>query len=439
MRAGDDPAAAKNPAGGQSRGGSMAPDHLAFLDELNLLLGSASLSQGVGIALVALECVSRIDGMLGYRAGDDLCGQVAVLLGRALRQEDSVHRVGRNELACLLHALPSEGHAVLAAHKILRALDHRLEVAGTLIHAIPFVGVTMAEPGACDADTLLRRANVAMHEAKRMTDRYAVYRPELDEPRRLQLSFQTALLAAIAENTLDVNFQPKLDLRSSTIVGVETLVRWNPPATGPVSPSQFIPVAEASGFISDLTLRVLNAALCHYEAMSAVFPQLHLAVNLSPKDLQERQLAEVVRQALGAWCVPPDRLVLELTETAVMEDDAVYGASLDRLKETGIRLSIDDFGTGYSSMSRLRTLPVDELKIDMSFVQNILTSPADDRIVRSMITLAHDLGIPVVAEGVEDEPTLERLRALGCDLVQGYHVSKPLGPRETLSFLKERG
>jgi EAL domain-containing protein (putative c-di-GMP-specific phosphodiesterase class I) len=182
-------------------------------------------------------------------------------------------------------------------------------------------------------------------------------------------------------------------------------------------------------------MRVLNSALRHYEAMQAVSPHFHLAVNLSAKDLQESHLPEVIQQLLGMWNVPAESLTLELTETAVMEDDAIYGESLERLKETGIRLSIDDFGTGYSSMTRLRDLPLDELKLDMSFVQNMLTSPPDERIVRSMITLAHDLELLVVAEGVEDFATLQRLKEFGCDIAQGYFISKPLNSAGIVDFL----
>ncbi len=414
------------------------PDHLGFLAELDAALRGPDSGSAVGVALVSLECIGRVDGMLGYRAGDALCTQAIGLLRQALKAGDSVRRIGRNELACLLRRLPSAGHGILAAHKILRALDQRLRVEGTQIHATPLVGISFGAAPACDGDSLLRQANVALCEARRNRDRYAIYDLNLDAPRLLQFQLQTALRNAVADNALDVQFQPKLDLRSGAIAGVESLARWSLPSKGDIPPSQFIPVAEAAGFISDLTLRMLNAALCRYDAMQAVASGLHVAVNLSPTDLQDRQLPEVVRQALGAWGVPPDRLVLELTETAVMEDDAVCGASLERLKETGIRLSIDDFGTGYSSMSRLRNLPLDELKLDMSFVSNLLSSPRDERIVRSMIALAHDLGLTVVAEGVEDGATLQRLREFGCDLVQGYYVSRPLGPDQMVEFLAAR-
>lgn len=414
---------------------ALLPDHLGFLNELLAAINGAPADSKVGVALISLECVSRIDGMMGYLAGDSLCTQVAGILGQALKREDKVFRVGRNELVCLLNSLPTEAHAILAAHKILHTLNTSVCVEGSYFYSTPFVGIAIGSGENCDGDAILRQANVAMQEGKRRKDRFAVYETRMDAPCLLQFQLQTDLRHAISENTLEVYFQPKLDLRSGLIVGVESLARWAHPSKGAIPPDKFIPVAESSGFISDLTMRVLNSSMCHYDAMRAGTTLMNLAVNLSAHDLQESHFPEVIQQMLSIWNVPAGSLTLELTETAVMEEDAIYGISLERLKETGVRLSIDDFGTGYSSMSRLRNLPVDELKLDMSFVKNMLTSSPDERIVRSMITLAHELGLLVVAEGVEDLATLQRLKEFGCDLVQGYYVSKPLNPEKIIDFL----
>lgn len=415
---------------------SPLPDHLGLLANLDDVLGHLDGQGRMGLAVLSLDCLARIDSMLGYLAGDTLCEEVARLLGQALKPGDSVYRIGRNELACVLGKLPSPGHAVLAANRILRTLDTRLSVEGTFIRADPRVGIALGECGG-DANTLLRRANVAMHQARHSPEHFALYESSLDEPHQTQFQLQNALREAIEGNSLDISFQPKLHLRTDTITAVETLVRWTHPEQGDIPPSRFIPVAEASGFISDLTLRVLNAALCDYAAMSAVAHNIQMAVNLSAMDLQERHLPEVVQQLLGTWNVPPARLTLELTETAMLENEAVYIEALARLKQTGVHLSIDDFGTGYSSMSRLRNLPLDEVKLDISYVRNMLASPRDERIVGSMISLAHDLGLTVVAEGVEDRATLLRLKEYDCDLVQGYWVSKPLNLAELVAFLED--
>lgn len=426
---------ASSPCGPTPQFSPFLPDHLGFLTELAATLGRMSADSRIGVALISLDCVDRIDGMMGYRAGDSFCAQIAQMLAQILKPGDGVFRTGRHEVACLLRSVPSEAHAVLAAHKILRTLNTSLCVDGSYFYVVPIVGIAIGSRENNDADSLLRQANIAMHEAKFRKDKYAVYEARLDAPRVVQFQLQTDLRNAIAENGLDVYFQPKMDARSGQIAGVESLARWKHSSKGAISPEKFIPVAESSGFISDLTLRMLNAALYHYDAMQAVCANLHLAVNVSPTDLQESHLPEVVQQMLGLWNVPPDRLTLELTETAVMEDDARYGESLLKLREAGIRLSIDDFGTGYSSMSRLRDLPINELKIDMSFVKNMLTSSSNERIVRSMITLAHDLELLVVAEGVEDLATLQRLQEFGCDLIQGYYVSKPLNSEKIVEFL----
>ena len=412
------------------------PDHLTFLAELNEVLRDREGASMVGVVLVSLECIAHIDGTLGYRAGDVLCCEISTLLAQALRPEDRVFRISRDELACILKRLPSEGHTILAAHKIVRTLNIRFRLDNdNEIHVSPFVGISLGSPGAQDADNLLRQANVASQEARRKLERFFVFDARLDEPRLRQMQLQSALRDAISRNLLELHFQPKLDLRSGLIAGAEVLARWTHPTTGSVPPAHFIPVAEASGLISALTLRVLNGALRRYDEMQTVSGDIKLAVNLSSQDLLNQDLPDVIAQTLSTWNVPPEKLTLELTETAVMDDWVICLPSLERLRETGIRLSIDDFGTGYSSMTRLRNLPVDELKLDISFVSGMLTSRMDDRIVNATINLAHDFGIEVVAEGVENEATLLRLQELGCDLIQGYFVSKPLPAEAFLEFI----
>ncbi len=412
----------------------LLPDHLGFLNELDAIIGIADGPQ-LGIALISLDCVSRIDGLLGYRDGDLFCVEVAHLLGQALKEGDRVFRVGRNELVCLLRRVPSETHAVLAAYKILRTLNTSLSVDGRYFDASPFVGIAIVAKENKDANEILRQANIAMHEARQKKNRFAIYDGKLDALRLNQFQMQSDLRVAITNNELEVCFQPKVDLRSGRVAGVESLVRWRHPTKGDIPPEDFVPLAEASGFISELTMRVLHLSLSHYEAMRAVSDHLHIAVNLSPTDFRESDLSEVIRQVLNVWNIPAESLTLELTETTVMEDDGMYDETFESLKQLGVQLSIDDFGTGYSSMSRLRNLPMNELKIDMSFVRHMLTYASDEWIVLSMIKLAHDLGLTVVAEGVEDMQTLRRLRDLGCDLVQGYFISKPLNAEDTLVFL----
>lgn len=415
----------------------LVPDHLAFLAELTAATSRLDDASQLGIALVSCECVTSIDSILGYQAGDAFATQIAAMLQQALKPGDSVFRVSRHELVCLLHRVPSETHAVLAAYKILRTLSTSLCLDGYYFDATPFVGIALGTKTHSNADEISRQANIALVEAKQKKDRFVIYHAKFEKLRLQQFQLQSDLRAAISNNELQVYFQPKLDLHSGLIVSLEALVRWTHPTKGDIPPQDFIQLAESSGFISELTMRVMNLALSHYQELSEASDPLQISINISAKDLRENDFPAVVQSVLNAWSVPAASLMLELTETAVMEAEGMYDESFEGMKKLGVQLSIDDFGTGYSSMSRLRNLPVDELKIDMRFVQNMLTYASDEWIVKSLIKLAHDLGLKVVAEGVEDLDTLRQLQEFGCDLVQGYCVSPPLNAQETLAFLAE--
>jgi EAL domain-containing protein (putative c-di-GMP-specific phosphodiesterase class I)/GGDEF domain-containing protein len=415
---------------------TVQPDHLGFLSELDAILLGSSAPQ-LGVALISLDCVSQVDGALGYIAGDALCSQVVSLLRHALKAEDCIYRVGRNELACVFHRLPSETHAVLAAYKVLRTLSTPQCVQGYYFDVNPVVGITLASLESINADEMLRQANMATQQAKLKSERFAVYAPKLEVVRLEQLQLQAELRDAITQNKLEVYFQPKVDLQTGVIVGVESLVRWNHPTKGQIPPSVFVSLAESSGFISELTLRVLSLTLSHYQALHKVTESLHIAINLSPKDLRDSDFPDVMQTALNDWDIPADCVTLELVEATLMEDQGVHDESLEALQKMGLHLSIDDFGTGYFSMNRLRNLPVDEIKIDMSFVRHMLSYASDEWIVQSIIKIAHDLNIKVVAEGVEDTATLQRLKELGCDFAQGFCISPPLSPAEILTFLSE--
>lgn len=412
------------------------PDHLGFLSELDVMLLVSPTAQ-FGVALITLDCVSQVDGVLGYRAGDALCAQAVDLLRHALKDEDCVYRVGRNELACLFHRLPSETHAVLAAYKVLRTLSTQLCVNGYYFDVSPIVGIALAAHGKQNADEMLRQANIAAQQAQQKNERFAIYAAKLEVARSEQFELQAELRDAITQDKLEVYFQPKVDLRTGAIAGVESLVRWNHPSKGYIAPLVFVNLAESSGFISELTMRVLDLTLGHYQALHTVASSLRIAINLSPKDLRDSDFPGVMQTALNNWRIPADCVTLELLEATLMEGEGRHDESLGCLKEMGLHLSIDNFGTGSFSMSRLRNLPVDEIKIDMSFVRHMLTYASDEWIVQSIIKIAHDLNLKVVAEGVEDTATLQRLKDLGCDFAQGYCISRPLSAAEIVTFLSD--
>ena len=296
------------------------------------------------------------------------------------------------------------------------------------------MGIVLCPDHGSDPEPLLQRAGVAMYQAKKGDTGMEVYAPERDQysPRRLALV--GALRSAIDQRDLTLLYQPKVELRSGRIVAAEALLRWHHPVHGQIPPDEFIPIAESTALIQPLGQLVLETALDQARCWQEAGSPLSLAVNLSVRNLLEPNLADRVAALIAKAGVPPATLTLEITESGVMTDPEAAIAMLRGLRHVGVRLSVDDFGTGYSSLSYLKRLPVDEVKLDKSFVLN-MTSDADDAaIVRSTIELAHNLGLQLVAEGVEDQETLELLAALGCDLVQGYHLARPM-PADRLALL----
>ncbi len=417
------------------------PDHLTCLKHLSTHL-AASRDGITGLCLIGLEAIAQADSLFGYRAGDAVCAQVAASLTAALRPADRIFRVGRGELAVLLPNLTTAAQPVLAAHKIVRTLGSQLEIAPYTLYCVPRVGVACAPDHAGEADTLLQRAASALREARLRGEPVVVYEPAGDAAYHNTLSLQRDLKSAIEHGELRLAHQPQIDLATGAVVGIEALARWHSPRHASLPPARFIAVAEQAGLMQALSNHVLNAALREARALADAGFELNVSINLSAQDLAEPTLPEWVAQALGTWGVAASRLVLEMTETAVM--GAVMGevsarrATLEGLRALGVRLSIDDFGTGHSSLARLKNVPADELKIDRQFVRHMLQHPRDETIVRAVIALGHSLDLQVVAEGAEDMATLARLRALGCDSVQGYALSPPRPLADLLEWLRAR-
>ncbi len=412
----------------------LLPDHLHFLSMLGQHLARAGASGHVlGLALVHVPCVARVDALMGYRQGDDIARHAMEQLAGALKAGDEVYRVDRATLACVLTALGSEGQAWAGAYKMLRTLGRQVEVGGHSIQAMPAVGLALFPAHAGDADGLLQRASLALQSAPRARDHIAVYDAERGAAGQYEIDLQSRLRHAVDDNGLLLHFQPKLELSSGAIVSSEALSRWDEPVLGQVGPDVFISAAETAGWMPRLTHWLLHAGLRQTRELGH---ELSVSINLSAQDLAENDLPELVAQALATWDIAAPRLILEVTETTAMEDDAALADNLRLLRELGVRLSIDDFGTGYSSLARLKLLPVDEIKIDVSFVRDMTRNVQDERIVRSIIDLAHNLGIRVVAEGVEDAATLDALADMECDLAQGFHISRPLPADAFADFLR---
>ena len=388
------------------------------------------------LVLLNLDRFKEINETLGYPAGDALLTMVAARLRKAAPETAVLARVGGDEFAALLPRADAETAAAVVA--LLRhALSNPFELDELMITVGASFGLTTIAPGTAAID-VLRRADIAMSHAKEQRTGLETYRPELDAGSRERLTRLTDLRRAITDGSLAVWVQPKVSLHDGRVTGVEALVRWKHPEHGMILPDDFIPIAEHSGLITPLTMTVLRQSLQACEAWRRAGKSLGVAVNLSPRSLLEPDFVEEVARALAAVEVPASAVTFEITESSLMADPERAIQALRRLRDLGVRLSIDDLGTGYSSLAYLQRLPVDEIKIDRSFLQRADLDALDDSvaIIGAIVDLGHRLGREVVAEGVEDEASWATLRTLGCDSAQGYWMSRPMPTQDFLPWLE---
>ncbi|HVF74739.1 MAG TPA: EAL domain-containing protein [Acidimicrobiales bacterium] len=378
------------------------------------------------VMLMDLDRFKEVNDTLGHESGDRLLVQISRRLTELLDDDAVIARLGGDEFAILLPQVDGPIGAAAVAETLLVALERPFVVGDLNLEIGASIGVALAPVHGTDAATLLQRADVAMYSAKESRTGFEVYDPDRDEysPRRLMLAAE--LRHAIERGQLTVHYQPKADLKSGHITGVEALLRWHHPDYGFIPPDEFIPLAEHTGLIRALTRWVLAASVTQCGAWQRRGLHLNVAVNLSVRSLLDVGLADEVESVLRQAGVSPTSLTLEITESSIMADPVRSISVLNRLADLGITLSIDDFGTGYSSLSYLKKLPVAEVKVDRSFVMNMSADQDDAVIVRSTIDLARNLGLRVVAEGVEDRPTWDQLTSLGCDAAQGYYLGRPM-------------
>jgi diguanylate cyclase (GGDEF)-like protein len=414
------------------------PNRILFGDRLEqCILASHRDRTSASLLLLDLDGFKEVNDTLGHAHGDTLLCEVAERLRTTLRESDTVARLGGDEFALLLPNTDGRG-AMHTAGKVRRVLQQPFALDTQILELDASIGVVVTPEHGADPDALLRHADIAMYAAKRNRCGAALYSADQDQYTAERLRLVGDLREAIAAGSLDVYFQPQLDPWSGEITGVEALLRWQHPVHGFVPPDQFVHLAEQHGLIEKLTLFVLNAALAQSRRWRDRGLNLAVSVNLSPHSLRDARLVRTIGALLKRHRLPPESLVLEITENAVMANPGKALAILSTLHDAGILLSIDDFGTGYSSLGYLRRLPLHELKIDRSFVTDLCRNDDDRFIVRTVIDLGHNLGLRVVAEGVEDRETLDLVASLGCTLVQGYHIGRPMPARELESFLKSR-
>ena len=413
------------------------PNRNLFRDRVAQAIEVARRERGaVGVMFLDVDHFKEINDTLGHESGDELLQAVATRLRGQMRAGETLARLGGDEFAIL--CIGGADDALLLAERLHRALQEPFTVRDLPLEVAVSAGIA-AFPGHGDeVDAVLRHADVAMYLAKSSHAGTALYDAAQDSSDAARLALAGELRRAIESQQLVLHFQPKAELDSGCIVGVEALVRWVHPERGFIPPNDFIPIAERTGLIKPLSRYVLAAALRQCGAWRAEGLDLHVAVNLTIPDLLDLELPSFIQELLVKHHVRPDQLELEITESTILADPFRVRQVLTGLNEAGLRIAIDDFGTGYSSLAYLRRLPVQTIKIDRSFVMDMCENTSDATIVRSTIDLARNLGLDVVAEGVETEATWAALRAHGCTLAQGYLISKPVAADELRALLAER-
>jgi diguanylate cyclase len=380
----------------------------------------------IAVAVIDLDRFKEVNDTLGHGNGDALLCALSRRLQDAMRPGDVVARLGGDEFGLVLTDLLDPDEVVSRLEELRQLIQHEVEVSGLPLTVEASIGFAMSPADGSDVDLLLQHADVAMYVAKADPTGVARYDANHDDYDPGKLALLAELRRAIAGDELVLHYQPKAAVPSGQIVAVEALVRWNHPERGLLYPDEFIPIAEQTGIIDSLTRWVLDTALDQLTRWGDDATHLSVAVNISARCISRGDFADTVFAARAASGVSADRLLLEITETALVADPERAGLNLRRLAATGIRISLDDFGIGQTSLGYLSTLPLHEVKIDKSFVMDMFTDRSHAAIVRSVIDLAHNLGFEVVAEGVETEQILGELALLGCDIAQGYLLAKPM-------------
>lgn len=414
------------------------PNRVAFTRRLTEALAELEQDQPLAVVMLDIDRFSRINETLGYPVGDQMLTAVGQRLRQLLRPDDVVARMGADVFAILLpQTVESLAEQVIA--RIQRAMQEPLIIDGQPLDIVLSLGLAVAPEHGREAIALKRAAELAKQQAKRQGGHVVRFLPTLDKSRREHLSLIGELRQAIREDQLELHYQPKVELATGRAIEVEALIRWRHPLRGMIAPADFIPFAEQTGYIKALTRWVIEAAIAQVGRWLKQGIELRIAVNVSALDLNEPDLVRRIIEQMGRHAVCPEFISLEVTESGFMDDPERALATLIELDALGLRLAVDDFGTGYSSLAYLKRLPVSELKVDQTFVRHLRGSDDDAVIVRSTIDLGHNLGLEVTAEGVEDAESYCLLKEWGCDIAQGYHISRPLAEEALVVWYRERG
>ncbi len=412
------------------------PNRASLLKELDECIArSGHGAELFGLILLKLRGLGTINGELGNEVGDLVLDEFSNRLMDCLRPTDLAFRTTGSKFAVLIPSLVGAGQAELAIKKITGAAKQTVEVNGHSLRMNVNAGLAVYPEHAQDPQKLIYCAETALNSAKSLAKTFAIYSKKQITRTLSVLSLETELEKAIENGEIELHYQPKINLKTQEVAGVESLARWTSKVHGAVRPDVFIEIAERSGLILPLTLLTVNLALRESRELQGFSQEFSVGINLSAAVLNNPEVHELIKRALGIWGTDPDQLTLEITESAMMEDPNKSLQILKTLRSEGVSISIDDFGTGYSSLSYLKNLPVNELKIDKSFVLNMMEDEGDAKIVKSVIDLAHNFDLAVVAEGVENQESLDQLAEMDCDLAQGFYIARPMPFEEFQKWL----
>ncbi len=412
------------------------PNRALLEDRLRGALAFAARNNDqVTVLMMDLDRFKEINDTLGHFVGDSVLIDVATRVSALIRESDTLARFGGDELVMILPDTSMEQAMVLIS-KIMSVFQAHFHIDGKNLMVQCSIGGAVFPEDGTDSEILIQRADVAMYKAKRGRIGYSFYDMNSDQHSPDRLSMISELHHAIQENNFLLHYQPKLHAKTGFLKSVEALVRWQHPVRGLIPPDQFIPLAEECGLIASITFWVLEHVLRQHNAWRKRGIEIPIAINLSTRNIHDLTFPDRVQQYLDEWNCDPCWLELEITESAVIDDPELALKVLNHLDDLGVRLSIDDFGTGYSSFSYLKNLPVDEVKIDRSFIMDMEKDSKSAAIVQAMVTLGHQLNLQVVAEGVENEKALRVLNSYGCDIIQGFHISKPLPADQVIELIE---
>lgn len=414
------------------------PNRSLFYDRVErAILSANNKNELLAILIIEIANFNEVYDTLGRNSSDQILKQVSSRLQGVVLGVDSVARIDGNIFSILLTDLAETMEVELLAQHIQKALEPAFIIERLTFAVHANIGIVIFPEHGEDVDTLVQKAGVSLYISSKSSEGYAIYKPSYDEHSPRRLTLMSELRHAIDRNELELYYQPKVSIQTGLLYGAEGLIRWHHPSHGFISPDEFIPMAERTRMIKPLTLWVLKEAFKQCAEWRDEGKELIVSVNLSAKDLHDPELPDLIAGVAASTGVRPEWIVLEITEGSVMTDPDATLRILRRLHEMGYQLSIDDFGTGYSSLAYLKEMPLAELKIDRSFVQDLLVSESDDVIVNATINLAHNLGLHVTAEGVESEEIFDRLKGYGCDIAQGYLLSKPIAVKDFNKWMDE--